>query len=579
MKFDLKQYFRMFREGMMQIVRSYPVELALAVYACVMWLVVYESDRSAGYCRLAVVPIFFALALAVNRLAGRGPWRRVYWVIWVPLIPLSIWGGLEDWVGEMQYIVTLCILAPLSLLLCRRALCNGRFVNDAIVWLRSLILAELFANVARGLFVTILLSTAYIFGFEGAEWCDHVRMYAFILTDSLVVVCFFLMMAERWRDTEIRGNRILEVLLNYIVTPALLIYTALLYLYALKIVVTWSLPEGGVAYMVFGFTMVVLVVKALQFILEKRRYDWFFDRFSLISLPLLVLFWVGVVRRTNEYGFTESRVWLVACGGLMTLCVLLFLSRRSGRYWWVCAAGFLLFALLAYVPGLQPERIAVRSQLNRALRLAGELQLLDDTGAMRADAFRKIDLARKIDYRRCYEAIDYVYEHDKTAFSRFGVDMDDLRDAMPKKIQDYVVRGQDGVFETDSAVTQKWEFRMPAGFRVAQVGNYSTVYTEWRCWGEDMGSYDFLNDTLHLYFGGERPDAVIAGDELLETLLQQAGIDPEPLPTEEMIQQAKDKLLVYRTDDMMIVFDGLQFKRDDSTLRISNVWIGVVLTR
>ena len=91
-------------------------------------------------------------------------------------------------------------------------------------------------------------------------------------------------------------------------------------------------------------TMTALAVKALGRLLEKRIYDWFFDRFSLVSLPVLTLFWIGVVRRTNEYGLTEPRVYLVVCGGLMTLCVLLFLSQRTGRYLWVCLAAWVSFA-------------------------------------------------------------------------------------------------------------------------------------------------------------------------------------------------------------------------------------------
>ncbi len=578
MKFDLKQYFGIIREGMMRIVRNYPVELALAVYACVMWLTAFETESSQGYCRAAVVPLFFALSLVVNRLAGRGPWRRVYWVSWMPLIPLSVWGGLEDWVGETQYVVSLCVLAPLALLLCRRAVCNGRFMSDAIVWLRSFVLAELFANVALGLFAAILFSTTYIFGLHGS-WIEHVWMYGLIFCESLVAPSLFLLMADRWRDAEIRGNRILEVLLDYIVTPALLIYTALLYLYALKIVVTWSLPEGGVAYMVFGFTMMALAVKALQFVLEKRRYDWFFDRFSLISLPLLVLFWVGTVHRTNEYGFTEPRVWLVACGGLMTFCVLLFLSRRSGRYWWVCAAGFAIFALMAYVPALRPERIAVRSQLNRALRLAKELQLLDDTGAMRADAFQRIDMSRRLGYRHCYEAIDYVYDHDKAAFESLGVSMDDLRGAMPDKVRNYVVRGQDDV-SVEQREPDYWYIEVPQGFCVGALDGYSTLYTRWGYrQSEHMPYFEWTDSALHLRFCGAHPDIEISKDELQETLLRQAGIDPESLPTKKMMEDAIDKLLVYRSSDAVIIFNRLDFSVLNSELHLSYLWIDAVLTR
>ena len=195
------------------------------------------------------------------------------------------------------------------------------------------------------------------------------------------------MMYDRWAGAECRGTRILDVLLNYIVTPALLIYTAILCLYMVKILVTWSLPEGGVAYLVFGFTLLALGVKALQPLLQKRMYDWFFDRFSLVSLPTQLLFWIGVLRRTNEYGLTEPRVYLLVCGGLMTLCVLLFLSRRTGRYLYVGLAGFVCFAALAYLPVLEPQRIATGSQVRRAVRVAKQLNMLDGEGRLQLDAF------------------------------------------------------------------------------------------------------------------------------------------------------------------------------------------------
>lgn len=46
-----------------------------------------------------------------------------------------------------------------------------------------------------------------------------------------------------------------------------------------KILVTWTLPEGGVAYLVFGFTMTALAVKALGRLLENG----FTTGFSTVS--------------------------------------------------------------------------------------------------------------------------------------------------------------------------------------------------------------------------------------------------------------------------------------------------------
>lgn len=80
--------------------------------------------------------------------------------------------------------------------MCRRAVHNERFVCDALLWLRSGVLAVFFANVALGLFGAILFSTTYIFGLEGA-WIDHVWTYALIVFETFAVPVLFLMMADR----------------------------------------------------------------------------------------------------------------------------------------------------------------------------------------------------------------------------------------------------------------------------------------------------------------------------------------------------------------------------------------------
>ena len=145
------------------MLRLHPVEAGLIALGCIGCLVAYETDSDDTLVRLALVPLAFAVALAFNNLAGLGPWRKVYWVCWAPFVPFALWGGLEEWLASEPSFITFGILAPLALLLCRRAVCNKRFVDDIMVWLRSGILAALFANVALGLFSAIpLLHDLYL---------------------------------------------------------------------------------------------------------------------------------------------------------------------------------------------------------------------------------------------------------------------------------------------------------------------------------------------------------------------------------------------------------------------------------
>jgi len=442
-----------------------------------------------------------------------------------------------------------------------------------MVWLRSGILAALFANVALGLFSAILFSTTYIFGLEGS-WIEHVWIYALILFETFVGPVLFLMMYDRWAGAECRGTRILDVLLNYIVTPALLIYTAILCLYMVKILVTWSLPEGGVAYLVFGFTLLAIAVKALQPLLQKRMYDWFFDRFSLVSLPTQLLFWIGVLRRTNEYGLTEPRVYLLVCGGLMTLCVLLFLSRRTGRYLYVGLAGFVCFAALAYLPVLEPQRIATGSQVRRAVRVAKQLNMLDGEGRLQLDAFVPDTLLRR-DYRRLYEALDYVADHDTLAFARFGVEIGKVREAVPDLFRDYVVYGYD--YRTND----NWVSVYPDGVRRIDLAQgYRVLYANLSYNRYDRSRrpyYRFADDTLRIDFGTERPEFAISASALLQRQLRRAGKGDYPLPSE--LENAADELLTYSDEELLILFSSMSIERRDSALRLDDVDISAIMAR
>ena len=575
MKAKLERYLRWLREGFLQMLRLHPVESALTVYACAGCLLTYELDWDHSLPKLALAALFFAVALVVNNLAGRGPWRRVYWVSWTPIVPLSLWGGLEAWIVSELAFLTFGILVPLALLMCRRAVHNERFVCDALLWLRSGVLAVFFANVALGLFGAILFSTTYIFGLEGA-WIDHVWTYALIVFETFAVPVLFLMMADRWREAGYESNRILEILLNYIVAPALLIYTAILYLYMAKILVTWTLPEGGVAYLVFGFTMTALAVKALGRLLEKRIYDWFFDRFSLVSLPVLTLFWIGVVRRTNEYGLTEPRVYLLVCGGLMTLCVLLFLSQRTGRYLWVCLAAWVSFAALAYVPFLEPERIAVQSQTQRAERVAERLGRLGGDGRLLLTPMPLADTVYKKEYRKLYESLDYI-RRDSAAFARFGVkDLDDLAAIFPEAMRDYVRWGYDWSCVDTCVDTNIIELEAPVNVRFEVNAEYPHYYTNLRNWHNDH-SYDVSNDTLRLFLGEECAVYRISCRDLLERQLERSGFDPaeacEPTP-EQLL-----RLLDYRDDRCRILFENIKLERTDSAVVIQGMAINAVLMR
>lgn len=578
MKERVKHFLRRFGEGFAGVIRRYPVELGLLA-ACTLWLIVanergwiWHEARTAW-----MLPLFALWALAVNMLVGHTKWRVLYWISWMPLVPLYCWPGLKGWMQTEAFPVTAFILAPLALLLSRRAADNDRFVDDALAYVRSAVVAALFANVALGLFEAILWSTAYIFGFHRSGWVDSVGFDAILVAELFLQPLLFLMICDRRMGVSTRRSRVPEVLVNYIVTPALMIYAAILSLYIVRIVFTWSLPEGGIAYMVLIFAVLMLLVRGVHPRLEKRFGLWFYRSFSLVMLPAAVLFWAGVARRVGEYGLTAPRVWLIVCGGLTTVATLLLLTRRTGRYYYLAAIAFVCFAVLAYIPSLRPRQLAVREQFCRAERTALTLDMLASDGRLMLDRF-ETDERLGGAYRRLYTALDYVADYDAERFERFGITMEQFRLALPSALFNRVVYGTDSDSYTPYE-TGYFSLSASASRSVGGVDRYRTLYADLLSWPRDSSAYyDFSADTLRLYLGDARPALEIAGPELLQRQLVGIGMEPDAL-NESLPAPLVDKLLVYTDDRVMILFSSMYFQRRDSVAVLTSVTVDAVLAK
>lgn len=570
---ELKQKFRnglkALREGAVSVVRRHPVELVLLLALTVTMLVYLErEDTPASW--VTLLGWSALVQLIVNLLVGQGPWRRIYWVVWLLFVPLALWPGLPEWLTTPQGLVSLLVLTPLALLACRRARENRQFVSDVAVYLRSAVLAMLLAYVAYGLFEAILWSTVVIFGFssDSDAWVARLSLWLEILNQFFVVPVLFMMMLDRWLHRGVSGGRILEVMLNYIFTPAVVAYAAILYLYLLKILFTWRLPDGGVAYLVFGFTIAALLVKALRELLARRTLDWFYDRFSYLSLPFVALFWVGVARRVGEYGLTEMRVWLLASGAVMSFCVLLFLSRRAGRYLWVVLAAMVTAAMLLYIPPLEPTRLAVRSQTQRAERAAGRLGILTAGGRIDLARF-EADTTQRRTCRDLYEALDYLEYRDTLAMGRFGVTPDEFRHAVPFALEEEYVT-EVGAGEEECWVTPS------SSRRIEGIDRFRTFYADFDYANGSSGGF-FVQDMLRLAFGDDRPDFRITGGALMEQMLRRVHLDAASA-TEEDFEREKDRMLFYEDDDILILFSSACFRRD-SVWRLDHVAVDCAMTR
>lgn len=569
----IEKWISEIRKSTATVIRRHPIELLLSLCSTIAMIIYFESDTE-PHPWLAIAVWGIMLLLVVNLLAGNTIWRRIYWVAWTPLVPLALWPGLEEWLNSDSFFISIFILTPLALLACSKAIDNRRFLSDTIIYLRAAILALLFANVALWLCEVIIWSAIYLFGHSTI--LQHLQFDLFLTTELFVVPTIFMMMLDRWQGREAKSSHIIEKLLNWIVSPAIIAYAALLTIYLLKIIITWTLPDGGVSYMVFAFTITALVVKAFQILIEKRRYDWFYDRFSLISLPFVALFWIGVARRIGEYGLTATRVYLIVCGAVMTVCILLFLSRRTGRYLWAVLFAILAFASVAYIPALNPQAIGLRSQKARFERMALDLALIDSTGRLRTTLIPLSDSVRLDQYDQAFDAMDYILERDTMFHQQLGIKRYDHSYSvksrlMPKQLITDVVC----VDSEDELVTtvNNASVYLPEDALIESDPAYPNIYTNIVQCG-----YNYSNDLDKLDITVKDTVLIsLSGDELVKKQLRDTGLSFEDL--QYLDNEQSIRFLDYRDQNIRIIFYYMLIVRTETgKYQINSASIELVMT-
>ena len=153
--------------------------------------------------------------------------------------------------------------------------------------------------------------------------------------------------------------------MNGILSPALIVYTAILYAYIIRILVRWELPDGGVAYMVTAFIGVALLCCMCQPLLEKRIFDWFYKALPALAVLPLALLWIGAVRRIGQYGLTEARFYLILLAALMTLFTAMLAGSRTRSFQRMAIILAAAGALFTYIPGIRAKDFGIRSQQKR----------------------------------------------------------------------------------------------------------------------------------------------------------------------------------------------------------------------
>ena len=284
--------------------------------------------------------------------------RGLLWIAGIAGIAVLFYFFWEIWLSPHLLFGSLLILVGLAGYL-------GRRESNSTFWLfnHRLWLGAALALVGAGLFaaglVAIFATLNILFGLElPPHWQEHV------ITVSLCFVApvSFLAFAPRSftdpitaREEDDFTMRAAAALVKFVLVPLLLVYTAILYAYAIKIVLAWELPKGTLGGMVVGYLLVGAATLLVGYPSRESggphvRLFWRYW-VELAALPVVLLF-IAVGRRIADYGVTEQRYLMVLVGvwALMLAAIRIMRGRDFDLRLVPGVLAFLIFAA-SFGPG------------------------------------------------------------------------------------------------------------------------------------------------------------------------------------------------------------------------------------
>lgn len=227
-------------------------------------------------------------------------------------------------------------------------------------------------------FITVIYSGVLFFGLAailftidkllGIKIQSEMYYYTWLFVSCIFAPTYFLSDIPRKSALfdEAEYSKILKILILYIVMPLLSVYTIILYIYFIKIIVTFNWPIGLVSHLVIWYSIIcVLVLFLITPLLDKNKWaKVFMVYFPKAIIPILIMMFVSMGIRINAYGVTESRYYVIIIG-LWIFGIMLYFGFKKSLKNTVIPISICIISLISVFGPLSSYSISKFSQNSR----------------------------------------------------------------------------------------------------------------------------------------------------------------------------------------------------------------------
>ena len=356
--------------------RFYPVLIFVLGVAVMAFLDINRKDFNPEFYVWAFFMLGTAAMLPVSvLLQQREKWlpKALMLLAMVVVVALYCFVFLDyksDWgKGQFALMMAVSVLSFLSVLYVGRKQDISFWVFTATV-VREVLITGVYMTVLFGGLSLAIYATDVLFGVNVSD-----KFYANLSVCCYLIIAPFYFLSnvpkkDDFYSETIDYHKFLKILGLYVLLPVLAVYVVILYVYLLKIVITWQLPDGWVTTLVSVLALGGYAAKFILFPVSENSVVKFLNRyFSLLLLPLIVLMSVGLARRFSDYGITINRLYVLVFNvWLYGVSIYLFITQSRHLRWLVVSFTVVLFAVsVGPWSVFSVTRTAIQNDLNSLL--------------------------------------------------------------------------------------------------------------------------------------------------------------------------------------------------------------------
>lgn len=421
------------------------------------------------------------------------------------------------------------------------------FVAYVAKILRAFIISNIYSFIVFIGISGIIFALNSLFKFNfGSSVYLRVAIFSFILFN---VVTFFSDFPKvRDSFTDYKYPKAFRILLVYIITPIVIIYTAILLAYFVKILVLWQIPNNLIVNLVIWFASFSIVY---LFFLSRVETITFINKFKIVFpftlFPLLGMMFFAIYLRIKEYGMTENRYIVIAVGLWIFLSLIYYIFYRENSN--ISIPIFLSVIIL--ITGIGPASatsLSIRSQNTRFEKLLRDNKMI-------AGEEIKPNINIESDAKsQIVDIVSYMVRTDRV----------DKLSYMPKDFK-----------LNEDSFTKLFGFS-----NIIESKNYlGYSYTDNLPTDSELGFDIDIEGYKHLIYVYSLDDAVTSGNYKFEKdkkeikIYKKAKSDYKTIMTIDLAKLRDNLKLLYKTKDR-IELEDLAIEKDGYKVLFTNIYFG-----